>query len=162
VRFPHIVPRRVLLLLLAAAALGGCRREARAPANVISRERFVAANVALRTLPDSAPQSVRDATLRKNRVTERQLRTWVTLHSRDPRVLASAWEEIAGKVDSIGGAAPAAQVPGEPELPPSAGLPSSRDSLARARPGMDSIFDSRRPRRPPPPARVKPLIQEAQ
>ncbi|HVH12461.1 MAG TPA: hypothetical protein VM759_05385, partial [Longimicrobium sp.] len=98
---------RTLLLLLAALIPAACKPEPKTPADVISRERFVMANVAVRTLPDSASKAQREAALRKARVTEPQMRAWVTANGRHPETLAAAWEEIAFKVDSIGGAKPA-------------------------------------------------------
>jgi hypothetical protein len=136
------VTNRFLLVLLAAMALAACKRTPAAPAGVISRDKFVAANVAVRTLPDSAPQAQRDAALKKTGVTDRQLRAWVTAYSRRPEALAEAWEEIAFKVDSIGGAA-SVQAGGPP--------PPAVMDLPRPRPAFEG--DSMRvpPRRRPPP-----------
>lgn len=142
----------VFPLLLAA-----CKREPEIPAGVISRDKFVAANVAVRTLPDSAPQAQRDAALKKAGVTDRQLRTWVTAYSRQPELLAKTWEEIAFKVDSIGGAPPG--VVGGPSggiVPP--GVPSPPTvELERPRPRPfrgDSM-------RQPPRRRPRPLPDDA-
>ena len=103
---------RTLPVLLAALALAACTRTPEPPAGVISREKFVAANVAVRLLPDTVPQAARDAALKKTGVSDRQLRAWVTAYSRQPETLAKTWEEIAFKVDSISGGRP---------LPPGAG-----------------------------------------
>lgn len=136
---------RFLLVPLAALALAACNRTPEAPAGVISREKFVAANVAVRTLPDTVPQARRDAALKKAGVTDKQLRAWVTAYSREPEALAKAWEEIAFKVDSIGGAAPVQ--PGGPPPPPAV------MDLPRPRPDFrgDSMREPPRRRRPPPP-----------
>lgn len=154
---PSSIRRRIFPALLAVLALAACKREPQTPAGVISREKFIAANVAVRTLPDSAPQTRRDAALRKVRVTDKQLRAWVTVHSRDPEMLAKAWEEIAFKVDSIGGASPVAQTPGGITAPPvAAGTPfppPRGDSVVRDLPTPDSMLANRRRRRNPAPER---------
>jgi hypothetical protein len=103
------------LLALAAAACGGDK----GPAGVIPREKFVAANVALRSLPDSATPQQRTATLRKHGVTERQLKAWVNGHTGEPQEMAKVWEEIAFKLDSIGGAPVPAIGRPDPRVPPS-------------------------------------------
>ena len=97
---------RILAAVAAALALAACQREPQAPTGVIPRDRFVAANVAVRSLADSATAQERRAALRKTGVTERQLRAWVNAHVRDPETLSKAWEEIAFRVDSISGARP--------------------------------------------------------
>lgn len=125
--------RTFLLLLGTLAAAGACKPAPKAPAGVISREKFVAANVAVRVLPDTVPQARRDAELKKVGVTDRQLRAWVTVYSREPETLSKAWEDIAFKVDSVGGARP---VPhgGPPPPPAAAGSPPP----PRPRPGFRS------------------------
>ncbi|HEU0013493.1 MAG TPA: hypothetical protein VFQ45_07400 [Longimicrobium sp.] len=92
--------RRPLLALLAAAALSACGR-ADAAAGAIPRDRFVAANVALRLVPDTVPNadSLRAAALRKHRVTAKELRAFVTAH--EAEYLAEAWKAIAERVDSL-------------------------------------------------------------
>jgi len=146
----HPGSRAVLCALLALLSLSACRRQAE-PAGVISRDRFVAANVALRSLSDSATQEERDAALKKAGVTDRQLRAWVTAHSRDPEALAKAWERIAFRVDSIGGGAPASQAP-RPTIAGSPIVLPRRDTAAGVRPRADT---SLRARRRPPQARPK-------
>jgi hypothetical protein len=138
------VTNRFLLVPLAALALAACKDTPGTPSGVISREKFVAANVAVRTVPDTASQAQRDAALKKAGVTDKQLRAWVTAYSRQPDALAEAWEEIAFKVDSIGGATPM-QVGGPP--------PPSPEVLEMPRPRPDFRGDSMRvpPRRRPPP-----------
>lgn len=111
---------RTLLVLLAALALAACRQEPQAPSGVIPPDRFVAANVAVRLLPETATQAEREAALKKAGVTDRQLRAWVTAYSRQPETLARTWETIAFRVDSIAGNRPLPQ--GGP--PPGAGVPA--------------------------------------
>lgn len=158
------------LLLAAALLLAACGGKSDASGGGIPRERFVAANVAVRALPDSATPAERKAALKKAGVTERQLRAWVNLHARDPETLAKTWEEIAFKVDSVAG--------GPPPPPPSAGGPppgaippppmlkadtavmrARRDSiLANAR-RRDSLFGGGRAPDPPVPARPGPPVR---
>jgi hypothetical protein len=152
VQSPHLI-RRLLSAALALLVLAACKREPAEPAGVISREKFVQANVALRTLPDTAPQAQRDATLKKARVTDRQLRAWVVAWSRRPEEMAKVWEEIAFKTDSISGARP--MPGGGPPPPPSVlggvpvDLPPGIDTLGRmGRPASHDSIRARRPRRP--------------
>ncbi len=144
--------RTLLLALAALLAAAACTSEPEVPAGVISREKFVAANVAVRTLPDTVSQARRDAALKKVGVTDRQLRTWVTVHSRQPETLSKAWEDIAYKVDSISGTqpmlgSPERPVPGGPPPPPSvAGSPPP----PRPRPGFRTGVPGERPGGAPP------------
>jgi hypothetical protein len=147
VQSSHLI-RRLLPAAAAVLLLAGCSREPEAPAGVISREKFIAANVALRSLPDTAPQARRDAALKQARVTDRQLREWVIAYSRRPEEMAKAWEEIAFKTDSIGGARP--MPGGGPPPPPVLGgvpvdLPPGIDTVGRM--GRPAIHDSLRARR---------------
>lgn len=103
---PHVNHRTLLVPFAALLLLAACKPEPKVPAGVISRDKFVAANIAVRTLPESAAQAQREAALKKAGVTDRQLRAWVTAHARQPETLSKAWEEIAFKVDSIGGGIP--------------------------------------------------------
>ncbi len=125
----------VLALALALAGCGGEREAAAA----IPRARFVAANVALRSIPDSAADAaaLREAALKKHRVNEKQLKDFVDAHNRDPEYIAGVWREIAQKVDSAyertlaardGGERPAPSpdpsgVPGAPGTPGASGAP---------------------------------------
>jgi hypothetical protein len=86
---------------LLALVLAGCGGE-REAAGAIPRARFVAANVALRTVPDSVGNAaaLRQEALRKHRVNEKQLKGFVAAHGRDPEFMAAVWREIAQKVDS--------------------------------------------------------------
>lgn len=144
----HRTPPLVLAAFLAAAA---CTPEPEVPAGVISRDKFVAANVAVRSLPDTVSQARREAELRKVGVTDRQLRAWVTVYSRQPETLSKAWEDIAYKVDSIGGARPVPDggaqpvPPGEP-VPP----PAVVGSPPPPRPGFRTRVPGERPDRPVP------------
>lgn len=155
---------RTLLVPLAALALAACSQEPKPPAGVIPRDRFVAANVAVRLLPETATQAERDAALKKAGVTDRQLRAFVTAYARRPEALAQTWEQIAFRVDSIAGGRPlpggippagAGVPPGTVPPPPAAvapapvQLPVNEDSLLRR-------DDSLRFRRPPPRPRPDP------
>lgn len=137
--------RCAALVLPAALALAACGGDG-SPAGVIPREKFVAANVAVRSLPDSATPQARAAVLRKQGVTEAQLKAWVNGHAREPEVLAKAWEEIAFKLDSA--ANPGSGPPPTPTPPPPGGrVPPPRPV------GMgDSVQIAVPP--PPPPAAV--------
>lgn len=140
---------RTLQILLAGLALAACTREPEMPAGVISREKFVAANVAVRLVSDTAPQALRDSALKKAGVSDRQLRAWVAAHARDPEFLAETWEQIAFKVDSMGGGQPLPPGAGPPP-PMAAGAPPPRPTEL---PMHDSLVlrrdDSLRYRRPP-------------
>jgi len=141
------VRHRTLLLLLAALIPAACTPEPKTPADVISRERFVMANVAVRTLPDSASKAQREAALRKARVTEPQMRAWVTANGRHPETLAAAWEEIAFKVDSIGGAKPAPDAAAQTDSGVPAPPPVAAPSPIIDESGRVVVPQQRRPRR---------------
>jgi hypothetical protein len=135
--------RRASLVLAATLALAACGGDEQ-PAGGIPREKFVAANVALRSMPDGATPAERAAVLRKHGVTQRQLKAWVAGNTREPATLAKAWEEIAFKLDS--GANP----PVGPTSPPPPTAPGAQVPPPRP-PGM---ADSLRVVLPPPPAAV--------
>lgn len=144
---------RTLLLPLAALFVAGCKPEPKVPAGIISRDRFVAANVAVRSLPEAAAQSRREDALRKAGVTDRQLRDFVTVHSREPETLAKAWEEIAYKVDSIGGGIPLPNggVHQGVEPPPSGAAPPPPPAVGTPQPPVltldtANVRPGRRPR----------------
>jgi hypothetical protein len=140
--------RRASLVLAAVLALAACGGDEQ-PAGGIPREKFVAANVALRSMPDGATPAERAAVLRKHGVTERQLKAWITGNTRDPATLAKAWEEIAFKLDS--GANPPVGPTSAPQ--PSPPPPGSQVPPARP-PGMaDSLGIVPAPP-PPPPAAI--------
>lgn len=100
--------KHALLPLLAAlalpAALGGCRGEY---PDTLSRERFVAVNVALRRLDPAGGDSLRTAAdsvraraavLRKQGVTEKELRAFVDARRDDTEELSETWREIASRL----------------------------------------------------------------
>jgi hypothetical protein len=136
--------RRASLVLAAALSLAACGKD-EPPAGVIPREKFVAANVALRSMPDGATPAERAAALRKHGVTDRQLKAWVAGHTRDPETLAKAWEEIAFKLDSAANPS-VGPVPQPSAPPPGSQVPPTRP------PGMADSVRMAPP--PPPPAAV--------
>lgn len=136
--------RRAPLILAATLVLAACGGDEQ-PAGVIPREKFVAANVAVRSLPDGATAEERAAVLRKHGVTDRQLRAWVAGHTRDPETLAKAWEEIAFKLDSVANP-PVGPIPQPSPPPPGSSVPPTRP------PGMADSLHAAPP--PPPPAAV--------
>lgn len=132
--------RRPRLILAAALLLAACGKEEK-PGGVIPPEKFVAANVAVRSLPDGATAAERAAVLRKHGVTEVQLKAWVNGHARDPETLAKAWEQIAFRLDSL--SHPTVYVPPQPSpTAPGAQVPPPRPA---------EMADSVITRRPPPP-----------
>jgi hypothetical protein len=140
-------------MLAVAAACGGDRG-----APTIPREKFVAANLALRAIPDTAHDrdSLRTAALRRLRVSEKDLRAYLQRHERNTALVASLWAEIADSLhrrDSIAAAsaakppAPApdsATVPGTPGQPqPAAGQtpppPAAPATQVQAMPGAPEL-----------------------
>ncbi|MEW5931727.1 MAG: hypothetical protein AB1941_30020, partial [Gemmatimonadota bacterium] len=116
-------------LLLAAlalpAALGGCRDEY---PGTLSRERFVAVNVALRRLDVPRRDSLRTpadsararaAVLKRLGVTEKDLRAYVDARRNDTEELSETWTEISARITRADSTARADSV--------------RRDSLARAK-----------------------------
>jgi hypothetical protein len=94
VKLPHAAALAVAFALAACgsdAATGG-----------ITREQFIRANVAMRTVSDSAPQvdTLRARALRKEKVTPAQLRAWLGAHQGDAELLAETWNEISRRVDA--------------------------------------------------------------
>lgn len=154
----------IFAILLSAAACG----RGGGAAGEIPRETFIAANVELRALPDTATPERRAAVLRRHGVTERQLKAWVAANAREPEVLAKAWTEIAFRLDSLGGAPP-----GEPKpVPTAAPLPAPPAEMieipspeVRPQPpveGLDTLRGLRPPVRPigePPPPRRQHRVQ---
>ncbi|HEX2189806.1 MAG TPA: hypothetical protein VHG51_12945 [Longimicrobiaceae bacterium] len=112
---------RLLLACALPAALHGCGG---GDPDTISRERFVAANVALRRLDGDTLRTPADsararaATLERLGVTEEQLVAYVDARRRDTGDIAETWREIAGRLASIDSVARADSM--------------RRDSLARA------------------------------
>lgn len=92
--------RAVPALAALVAAIAACKTEPAAGA--LSREDFVAANLALRSIPDSIDEadSLRKALLRKHRVGRRELRGFVAAHADDPELMASVWGEIADSLEA--------------------------------------------------------------
>ncbi len=92
--------RLALLPALAAAALA-CGGEKRPPPNVISSEKFIAANVALRTVPDTVPDpaATRLARMGQQEVTPEQLQAFVDAHRNDLTYMAALWDTIARQVE---------------------------------------------------------------
>ena len=92
-----ITPIAAALLAVTLAACGG--EDARA--GLISRQRFIDANIALRVIPDTAAKadSLRAAVLKKHKVTEKDLTAFLAQAQRDPEELAKVWTEIAEAVD---------------------------------------------------------------
>ena len=113
--------RFYIAICLAGLITLGCERIPERPGATISRERFVAVNVALRTADGVAAQ--RAQILKQHGVTEQQLRAFVRAYSRDT-TLVGAWEEIAKRIEArdekADGAAPAPtprEAPGRLRLP---------------------------------------------
>lgn len=87
----------VAVLVVWGSASGGCDRRGAQTRDIISQEKFVAANVALRT-GDTA-QDARVEALKQHGVTEDQLRAFVAAHAGDT-LLAAVWDEIAKGVEA--------------------------------------------------------------
>jgi hypothetical protein len=133
------VRRCSLLLGGALLALSGCGQEVDPRASTLSRERFVAVNVALRTarfpqppVPGTAADSakaradsarIRSRILQREKVTPAELQAFVDARRDDTEELAEIWGEIADRVAKADSArrAPAAGAP--PGGPPPAGPP---------------------------------------
>jgi hypothetical protein len=173
------VNRHVVLTAFLAFSLAACGGDEK-PSGVMAREKFVAANVAVRTLPANATDADRAAALKKQRVTEKQMKAWVNAHARDAETLSITWEEIAKKVDSLttpppvtppgaAGDGPPPSLGGAPTPPPQSvppGVRPRKDSLANLAPGgrrlgvpRPGVPPLRRPpseqdRRSPPPSNL--------
>ncbi|HEV7587942.1 MAG TPA: hypothetical protein VGO40_07395 [Longimicrobium sp.] len=156
--------RATLLTLAALAALlAGCRQKQANAA--IPRQRFVLANVDIRSVPDTAPKgdSLRKAALKKHRVTEADLRRFVDVHGRSPEYLADVWREVSDSVQKRyersfpsrpDGPPPGVGIPGtntQPVLP--AGPPRNLPPVAR---GGDAKTPTPPPDQPPPPVTEPP------
>jgi hypothetical protein len=150
----------LLTLAALAAVLGGCR--AKKASGAIPRERFVLANVDVRSIPDTVPKSdsLRKAALKKNRVSEADLRRFVEVHARSPEYLATVWREVADSVQKRydrsfpalnHGPPPGVGIPGAEASPGVAAVPGGPPNLpavVRKPPGA--------PRQPPPPVTEPP------
>lgn len=164
-----------MLLLLLAAACGG-EREAE---GVISREKFVAASVALRSARFPHPESavtpedsakaradsaaIRAEVLRRQGVTPRQLRAFVAAHRSETEELAEVWDEITNRLaraDSVARAdsarrdslaqAPGASVPTQQPPPaPGTALPPPPSMVPDAGPPPSGLPESRPRERKP-------------
>jgi hypothetical protein len=92
------VPIRPAVPMLIVLMAAGCGRDA---GDRISRERFIAANVALRTLPDTASAEQRAEALARFGVDAADLHRWVAHHEDDPAILSEAWNAVAHRLDSL-------------------------------------------------------------
>jgi hypothetical protein len=88
--------RSALPTLAALAVLAACG--GRHGPRAIPREAFVRANVAIRSVPDTAPDSARAAVLKKAGVTQADLERFVTAHARNADYMAQVWRDIADSV----------------------------------------------------------------
>lgn len=159
---------RWLAVALAAAGMAAC--EGNSAQGAIPRDRFVKANVALRSVDDTAAKgdSLRAAALKRHRVTERDLQRFVRVHANDPEYLATVWREVA---DSVQRRYERQRQPGQrerrrlpqgratPDIEPPvdsvegfspAGEPTMRPTLPPRPPGAQPRGESRRPTPPPP------------
>jgi hypothetical protein len=86
--------RRLVGTALIAAVVAACGKK-QAP-GVISRERFVAANLAFRSVPDTVDNadSLRAAALRRHRVTAKDLQRFVQAHARNIEYMSLIWREV--------------------------------------------------------------------
>jgi hypothetical protein len=120
-----IGPRVLLASLLVPFLLAGCGERG----DMVSRERFIAANVALRRLADDATAQERDEVLARYRVDADDLRRWLEHHAGRPDVLSATWHAVAERLDSLAAERPvplernaAAEAPrpdpGDPPDPP--------------------------------------------
>jgi len=155
----RIVAGAALLCLAAAACTG---KKQGPPA--ITRTRFVQANADLRSVPDTAPDGgeLRAAALKKHRVTEADLRRFVTVHQRDTEYMATVWREVADSVQkrydrSFPLSHPTAEHPYVPNQPPGAPpVPPERQPVPPVRAGTPPTVNTpagqpRQPQRPHPP-----------
>jgi hypothetical protein len=113
---------------LVCVAVAACTGRKDGPA-AISRERFVQANVDLRSVPDTAARgdSLRAAALRRHRVSDADLRRFVNVHQRNLEYMAAVWREIADSVQKrYDRSFPLSHPTGEhPEVPPPAVPPTA-------------------------------------
>lgn len=138
----HVNSRPFLAIALLLSLASGCRGGADPG---ISQERFIAANVALRTLPQGATDEQRTEVLERYRVTADDLRRWVDARAGRPEALAEAWREVAERLDSLA----AMEELGEAEGGVAGGPPPPpvMDDTIRPRPGVKD-FPYRLPGRP--------------
>jgi hypothetical protein len=126
------------LLVLTLLALSACGGKGDRELETLSRERFIAANVALRTarfphlpIPATAADSakaradsarIRAEVLKREKVTAREMQAFLEARRRDTEELAEIWKEIAEGVAKADSVARADSL--------------RRDSLAQRRPGV--------------------------
>ena len=147
--------RMIVAGTAAAAVLAGCTGKKQAP-SAIARERFVQANVDLRSVPDTVPNgdSLRAAALRKYRVTEGDLRRFVTVHGRNAEYMSTVWREIADSVQqrydrTFPLVHPTHEMPVVPSSQPAAG--SNQPPIPGQQPPPPGGVPPRMPQRPRPP-----------
>jgi len=89
---------RVCAVLAAAGLAAACKQDP--DRGAIPRQRFVLANAALRSVPDTAARgdSLRAAALKKYRVTDRDLMRFVQVHGRRAEYMSLVWREVADSV----------------------------------------------------------------
>lgn len=97
----HRLIRRAWIALVLLAVLG-CERPADPARQTISREQFVAVNVALRQIPadTAAADSLRAAVLAEHGVTEGELIAFVEARAERPLELSQIWTEIQQRLDA--------------------------------------------------------------
>ncbi|HET7230216.1 MAG TPA: hypothetical protein VFJ16_09450 [Longimicrobium sp.] len=137
-------------LAAAALAVGGLAACGdNAAQGAIPRDRFVKANVELRSVPDTAAAGdrMRAAALRRYRVSERDLQRFVRVHSRDPDYMAQVWREIADSAQRRFERAHPGPKPAD--LPPGMSAPDLNAAT-------DSVLRPAAPRPAPPPAMPPP------
>ncbi|HEX9938527.1 MAG TPA: hypothetical protein VGB15_15425 [Longimicrobium sp.] len=153
------------LAVALAAAVAACGDNTAQGA--IPRDRFVKANVALRSVIDtaSAGDSLRAAALKQHRVTEKDLQRFVRVHQNDPEYLATVWREVADSVqrryerERLGGRreGPAPLPPGmaapDPDARPDSvlGMSPAGEPVMRPGPTPAEPRTIRPPQAPPPP-----------
>ncbi|HEX8276334.1 MAG TPA: hypothetical protein VF615_27080 [Longimicrobiaceae bacterium] len=154
-------------LLLAAlalpAALGACRDEY---SGTLSRERFVAVNVALRRLDVPRRDSLRTpadsararaAVLKRLGVTEKDLQAYVDARRNDTEELSETWTEISARITRADSTARADSVRRDSLARAKKDTAAARrdTAAARTRPA-DTATARTRPAAPPPGARPAP------
>jgi hypothetical protein len=153
---------RMRAMIVAGAALcvafTACTGKKQGPP-VISRTRFVQANADLRSVPDTAANgdSLREAALKKHRVSEAELRRFVVAHQRDAEYMATVWREIADSVQkrydrSFPLSHPTTEHPMVPNQPPGGQPPAVNTPAGQPRPPVvKAPGEPRQPQRPHPP-----------
>lgn len=83
---------------LLAIGTAACREKT--PANVMSRHRFVMANVALRSVADTVANgdSLRAAAMKRYKVTERDMTRFIRAHANDVEFMSLVWREVSDSV----------------------------------------------------------------